>query len=498
MSFLRNFAAAAALLLLAAPAIAGPASLEAKPGKPVLMLSAYDLDALGYTVEEQFLSGEAASYKLPGPPTADGRWQAEVAARATYATRVVVLRPKDPAKFNGTLLVEWLNVTAGQDTPATWMVTHREMLRRGYAYAAVSAQKVGVEGGQSVMGQGRSLKQSDPARYASLSHPGDAYSFDIYSQAGAALKGGQGLGGLHPQRTLGIGESQSAAYLTTYVNAVDPLARVYDGFFVHSRFGSSASLDGTPMRGSAANYPNHVRFRPDLRVPVLSLITETDLLGARISGYHASRRKDDARLRVWELAGAAHADNYLFMGAFMDDGRRSAAELARVFRPSNRSAMGEGKFPYNTGQPHHYVAQAALTALDRWVRSGRAPASTTPLALAQGGREGVDPVLALDANGNARGGVRTPWLDAPIARMSGKGDPNDFLGMLAGMVEPYDKDRLARLYPGGKADYLRKFTRALDRAIRQGHILPEDRQEILDVAAINFDPPATAAPAAAH
>ena len=491
---------AAGMLLAGVPALAQvPApALSAQAGKPVIMLAGYDLESLGYTVEEHFLSGEAQSFTLPGAPSADGRWQAEVSARAPFVTRIVVVRPKDAARFNGTLLVEWLNVTAGQDTPATWMVTHREILRRGYAYAAVSAQRVGVEGGQSVMGQGRSLKQADPARYGALSHPGDAFSFDIYSQAGAALKRGAGLGGLAPARTLAIGESQSAAFLTTYVNAVDPLARVYDGFFVHSRFGSSASLDGTPMRGAAANYPDHVRFRPDLRVPVLSLITETDLLGARLSGYHASRRKDDARLRVWELAGAAHADNYLFMGAFMDDGRRSAAELARVFRPSNRSAMGTAKAPFNTGQAHHYVAQGALTALDSWVRGGRPPASTQPLKLAQGGRAGVEPVLALDANGNARGGVRSPWVDVPVMRLSGKGDPNDFIGMLAGTVEPFDQARLARLYPGGKADYLARFTRALDRSIARRHIVAEDRQEILDVAAINFDAPSAAPAAAPH
>lgn len=46
---------------------------------------------------------------------------------------------------------------------------------------------------------------------------------------------------------------------------------------------------------------------------------------------------------------------------------------------------------------------------------------------------------------------------------------------------------LARLYPGGKADYMRRFTRSLDLAIRAAHILREDRQEILDIAAINFD-----------
>ena len=131
--------------------------------------------------------------------------------------------------------------------------------------------------------------------------------------------------------------------------------------------------------------------------------------------------------------------------------------------------------------------QAALAGLDRWLRSGRPPASARPLQLATGGRPGVAPSLAKDANGLALGGVRTPWVDVPIARLAGEGDPASFIGMLAGVTEPFDKARLARLYPGGKADYLARFTRALDRAIRAKHILPETRQEILDIAAINFD-----------
>lgn len=476
-------------------AMAQPAAVSAVPGKPVLMLGAFDLAALGYKTDEYFLAGTATSYQLPGGPRADGKWDAVPDAKAPFVTRIVVIRPADPAKFNGTLLVEWLNVTAGQDTPADWMLAHREMLRRGYAYAAVSAQKVGVEGGTTPMGQtaGQSLKKTDAARYGALSHPGDAFSFDIYSQAGAALKaaGGKGmLGPLVPGRMLAIGESQSAAFLTSYVNAVDPLARVYDGFLVHSRFGSSAAIDGTPMRGAAANYPEHIAFRRNLRVPVLGFITETDLLGARLSGYHASRRPDDRLLRVWEVAGTAHADNYLFMGAFMDSGSRSAAELAKVFRPTTVSMAGKSDKPFNVGLPHHYVLQGALAALDRWVRTGRAPASTRVLSLASGGKAGVAPSLKLDANGLALGGVRSPWVDVPSLRLSGKGDPNSFIGMLAGSGEPLDKATLARLYPGGKADYLRKFTRALDAAIRAGHILREDRQEILDIAAINFDTPA--------
>ncbi len=489
--WIRGAALAAVLVLVQfggiSPAVAQTATISAVAGKPNLLLATYDLGKLGYVVEEFFLTGTAQSYRLPDSPTADGNWSAVADKSAPFVTRVVVVRPRDAAKFNGTVLVEWLNVTSGQDGAATWMVGHREILRRGYAYVAVSAQIVGVEGGNAVMAQGVPLKKADPKRYGGLAHPGDAYSFDMFTQAGRAVRAGGMLGGLKPERVTAIGESQSAAFLTTYVNAIDPLARVYDGFFVHSRFGSSASLAGTPMRGAEAGYPDHVRFRRNLRVPVLTLITETDLLGARLGGYHASRRMDDRHLRVWEVAGTAHADNYLFAGAFIDDGSRSAAELARVFRPMTTSMAGSSKVPFNTGQPHHYTVQAALAGLDNWLRTGRAPVSVRSLRLATGGRPGVTPSLAKGANGMALGGVRTPWVDVPIARLSGEGDPASFIGMLAGSTAPFDQATLARLYPGGKADYMAKFTRALDRAIRAKHIVADDRQEILDVAAINFD-----------
>jgi DNA-binding Lrp family transcriptional regulator len=63
-----------------------------------------------------------------------------------------------------------------------------------------------------------------------------------------------------------LGESQSAVFLTTYVNAVDPLAKVYDGFLIHSRFGRSASLESAPIT-AASNQPQFVKFRTDLRAP---------------------------------------------------------------------------------------------------------------------------------------------------------------------------------------------------------------------------------------
>jgi hypothetical protein len=463
-------------------------TVAALPGRPTLLLGSFDLGKLGYRADEFTLAGAATSYKLTLPPSADGRWTAVPDAKAPYKTRFVVVRPEDPAKFNGMVLVEWLNVTAGQDWPADWMVTHREMLRGGYAYVAVSAQRVGIEGGAAAMpgAPSASLKKANPERYGSLSHPGDAWSYDIYSQTAAAVRAapaGGLLGPLVPQRIVSLGQSQSAAFQVTYINAVDPLARVYDGFFVHSRFGGASGIDGAAMSVGAGG-PTFVNFRPALRVPVLALITETDLLGGRNVGYHGARQPDNGELRVWELAGAAHADGYQFSGAFIDSGLLSPAELARVFVPTSELPGFQLDKPYNAGMPHHYVAEAAIAALTSWLETSKAPPSTAPLQLAS---SGTQPNLAVDANGLALGGVRTPWVDVPTMRLAGYGNSGGFIAAIAGVGEPFNRAKLAALYPGGKADYLEKFAAALDRAIAAGHILREDRQEILNIAGINFD-----------
>jgi hypothetical protein len=219
---------------------------------------------------------------------------------------------------------------------------------------------------------------------------------------------------------------------------------------------------------------------------VLALITETDLIGARLPGYYAARRPDDAYLRLWELAGAAHADGYLFSGASTDSGARSAEQLAAVFWPAQTAPGGQLAKPYNPGVPHHYVTEAAITALDQWLRTGRPPASTPLIALTPPSEAGSKPSPQTDAHGIARGGIRTPWTEVPTMLLSGV-DSGPFVGQIVGIGEPFDIAALAKLYPGGKDEYLRRFTAALDHAIAAGHLLSEDRAEILAVAAINYD-----------
>lgn len=139
-------------------------------GKPLLLLGAFDIREVGYVAAEFLVSGTAASYCPASELTADGRWDVTPCGTAEYTTRIVVLTPADQARFNGTVLVEWLNVSGGIDAPAVWMMAHREIVRAGYAYVAVSAQQVGIQGGNSLLGMDMSLKSQDPARYAALHH----------------------------------------------------------------------------------------------------------------------------------------------------------------------------------------------------------------------------------------------------------------------------------------------------------------------------------------
>jgi hypothetical protein len=483
--------AALAVALTASRAHAEGPTVTPVPGVPLLRLSAFDLAPFGYSTEEFFISGTATSYKVDGTPTADGKWSAVPAGTAPYSTRIVVVRPTDPRQFNGTVIVEWLNVTAGNDAAPDWNTAHREILRSGYAYVGVSAQSVGIEGAarQGGMSFGTALKQQNPERYGSLNHPGDRYSFDIYSQAGRVVRANATtriLGSLMPKRVLATGESQSAVFMTTYINAIDPVVKVYDGFLVHSRFGSSASLEAGGM-GAGPNGPQFVKFRPDLRVPVIAVETETDMVTGNIPGYHGARTADYDKLRVWEVPGTAHGDNYSFTVGAMDSGTLPIEKLAALWAPLTDLPVPGGKLAkaVNNAPQHHYVVQAALVGLDHWVGTGKAPAKAEPMKL-KFGVDDAPPTFVTDANGLTEGGVRTPWVDAPTARLSGVGNSGNALAFLVGSCEPFDTETLDRLYPGGKRQYLKKFETSLDSAIKSGFILAADKKEILSLADISY------------
>ena len=94
---------------------------------------------------------------------------------------MLVYRPNDPARFNGTVILTWNNVTAGYDL---FGAESLELFEGGYALVCLTTQKVGIEGLPPVP---QGLAAWDPERYGSLSIPSDDYSYDIFTQAARAV-----------------------------------------------------------------------------------------------------------------------------------------------------------------------------------------------------------------------------------------------------------------------------------------------------------------------
>jgi Alpha/beta hydrolase domain/Putative esterase len=347
---------------------------------------------------------------------------------------MVVRRPASARRFNGTVIVEWYNVSNQYDQEVDWLQTHEHLVREGYAWVGVSAQRAGIH---SATG----LRAWNPGRYGSLDVTAggtindDTLSFDVFTQAARALtrpRGADPLGGLEPRRILATGHSQSAGRLRTYYNSVHPLAGAYDGFVMHGMFGDTS-------------------LRTDIATPAWKLQSETDAVG--FFGPPTSQ-PDSEHVLTWEVAGTTHGDWKLIVehgplrirdvGAPPDD------------YPPNGPTLCAG--PTFSRIPFYMTQAAAYDHLDRWARTGRRPPQAPRIPL---------PVTR-DADGNALGGIRLPQFAVPVATDSGSNTGPGFC-FLHGVHQPFTQARLDALYPS-ELGYLAKITKATLSSLRGGYL----------------------------
>jgi hypothetical protein len=470
---------AGAATVVSAPASVPKATVSAPvtggTGIDLVGTTSFALSSVGYEQQEYFLSGTATAYSSASPLTSNGRWTVNTASTAPYKTRMVVYRPINPKRFDGTVVVEWLNVSGGVDAAAAWLTDHVQMLRSGMVYVGISAQAGGVVGETGSLGasagQAGGIKGADPARYGSLEHPGDSYSYSIFEQGGASIRRDAAtvLGGLKPKRVLALGESQSAARLVTYIDALQPQSRgVFDGYFVYSRGGSGAVLSEAPQPTITPPTPTFIRT--DLNVPVMMFQTEADLVTL---GYLPARQPPTTFIREWEVAGTAHYDTYGLVESMADagNGAGDVKTFDTMVNPVSSAAGGaiSCPVPLNAGA-HTYELRAAVVALNKWVATGKAPPQSPRLDVADSDS------YVTDSNGEAVGGVRTPQVAAPIAVVNGTGDTSSAGGgfcKLFGATVPFSAAKLAQLYPTHQA-FVKKWDQAVAADISKGYLLPAD------------------------
>ena len=435
------FTALAVAAVLAVPALSSaqangavvqgpiPGAVPGDPASPVLsetypFFSTWqDLVRSQYVEQEYYVSGVADAYSTAG---------VKLASNVPYRTRIVIRRPLSNVRFNGTVLVEWQNVTAGYDLDALW---NRRHLREGYAWVGVSAQRVGVD----------QLRGWSPIRYGSLdvtgggAFMGDELSYDIFAQAAQALKSPgevDPLRGLDVERILAIGASQSAGRMTVYYNFVLPQEQpVFDGYAF--------------IVGSAPS-----RVGPE---PIIQVLSETDVTNP------ATRRPDSDVFRRWEVAGAAH----------------SGWEGQEYRRPLQIRDLGAAPVYNCTNPPWSRVLlsqpiEAAYGHLARWVDGGAPPPRAPYLEFS--GTTKVRNELGL-----AQGGIQLSQVAVPTALNTGS-NSGELFCFLFGTHVPFSDAQLDALYRN-HGRYVSAVVNT-DRAnLGAGYLLPADAQENLREAA---------------
>lgn len=379
-----------------------------------------------------------------------------------FKSRIMVRRPADPEDFNGTVVIDWNNVTVPQDRDVAWQPLYTTLTERGYAYVSVAAQRLSIEASPLA------LKQYDPVRYGSLSHPGDDYSFDIFSQAAEAVLSEEPsvLGELrdHATHRLAMGASQSGGRLKTYINDVHEHSLVFDGF--------------QPQISGPAGVDREL-------VPIVWVNS-----GGEADDVDETP-PDSGLFRLWEIAGTAHtsygSSSYMNDNLVWNHSNGMSGPKEEAHDREDSGAWGYQLQPGECVRANYSQAglnwSAALVALDDWVKTGVAPEPMPRLTRDENGR-------VYDEHDNMVGGVRRPYLDVPIATYfggdvpDGSTDPCANIGgrmALSGFTRVFSADKLAELYPTAD-DYLTQFEAAVDDALANGFILPEGAADLRDRA----------------
>jgi len=348
-------------------------------------------------------------------------------ADAPYATRIVVRRPRNAGAFSGTVVAEALHA-GGRSLVFEW--SRQSILTRNHMFVEI------VHSGGNV----NLLKTFNAERYASL-NIAMGQTNDVIAQVGRLIKSKTGpFAAYDVRRTTLMGTSASSGTVRTYL-AAHPTLRMPDGGPIFDGFLLTSTNGNTPL--------------PVVDVPMIQMPTQTEVVTWAEQGIKYRRPDSDEpgnRFRLYEVAGMPH-NNSRDNPGFQND---PCTLPVTDFPAGAFTALG-------------------LNHLIEWIGNGKTPPHASPIAVDQDPKNDGSP-LALDEHGNATGGIRSVWVDVPIATYGvfgkGKTQQQDRLCQLAGTKVPLAAEVLRKLYRSN-ADYTARVEQRLKQFIADGWFLSE-------------------------
>ena len=447
-----------------------------------------DLSQHGYVEEEYLVSGKANVYDFG----TSGKVMIK-APDAPYTTRILVRRPAEKSRFSGNVILELLNPSLLYDWDPQWMFSNSYFIEHRDIWIGITAKPVAA----------KALMKFNPERYAALSWANplplgktcaqsalssdsapeteNGLIWDIMSQVGALVRSDEKqnpLRGFKVEYLYATGYSQTGAFLLTYINFIRPLPTamrkngkpVYDGYLI-----GDGDMFAPPLNQCSQSSPPGVpaTIVQPRKEPVISIATE-GLLSMTVVARRPDSDAPDDRYRRYEVPAASHG-NHLVLGYAPRPGETEKAGVPTAAP----KCIGSDKYGI-TDFPFEYLMNAAFANLDAWTRSNIPPPRAQVIATEPGG-SGQDFRVKTDKHGNAVGGLRTPYLDVPVATYYSRTKPADeksgnFCGA-QGYKVPFEKEKILALYPSREV-YLRKVSAMVESMVKARLLTAKDGEKI--------------------
>ena len=434
-----------------------------------------DVADYGYVEEEFFLTGVANVYDV------DEKDMPVVAKKELpYKNRILVRRPTSEEKFSGRVYVDIMNATQGYDIEDLWHRVYLWCMEEGHAYIGITSKPVNV----------MSLKNFDYERYGDLNWsngelvaapvisrsatiPGteEGLFWDMLSQLGLLLRQGREncLGGYTVKNIYLTGQSQSGAYLNTYISYFDGYAKrkngksIFDGYMnivgalVQRSIRQSGTIGNLRLlkRNMHPSSTPYICISSEADLYLFNLFVEGNLMQMKIENADTAENK----CRYYEIPGAPHTDIVCPV----------LTALSEIEKAGGKTPNLNPELLKNINDMHvEYYICGLLEKLHEWATEGKAPEVCIPLV-----REGDD--LARDEYGNAMGGLRSAYVDVPVAGYVAS-NPEDPEG-ICGAMTYFSKEKVEELY-GSTEGYLKKFAEYSDTQAEKGWLTRRDAEKM--------------------